>query len=511
MYHDGYTYFWTEGYDNDASGNGDDASVNLYRISEEEGAAAELLAVFPCPVYLGALQDRRPIQLLAGWGDRIFFFRDEYVGESASPVGHLSWISTDGSTQGEVTDTDAYGYKAYGGPIVYGSHIFLDDLFYEEDGQVSGWTDYDMSSDTLQGAGFGGWLTFVDGYMYYLSRPDGEPVYGANDFEGVCLYRVRPGEGDPEELCPLDGEIAEEIINGFGEVECIGLVDRFLYFTVNNFSEKDGLYALSVSDGSFFRVLERVVSKEPFFNITPERIYYIDRETGAFCACNLDGNGSQMLSPGSEEGRVGRLAFTDRWIYYLFADDTEQGITSVCRVDRNTPHFTHEPIAPPYEWSREYEIRSEGDWIFYVHSRYAEVIDYTGSDSTVIVPEMLGGLPVNAVANSYYTSDGSEKHWSGAKEIYLPSTLKSIRGLHVPGLEKIHIPSGNIIFTSRDFGNDGHYLDVYYDGTIAQWRDVCDQSMVKYDFTVGLGWSLTTAGYTVHCTDGDTDYIGKKY
>ena len=347
LYHDGYTYFWTEGYDNDASGNGDDASVNLYRISEEADAVAERLAVLPGPDMPGDVSTDTPIYLLAGYEDRIYYTRFSGSGQQDD---YLSWISTDGSAQGDVAPY-ARRYGVSGNHIVFYEAVKTEAPTGEEAAGAMGIAlrDYNMSDDTLQPFELKTPdslpVFLADGYAYLVRaeiNERGEPVMEEID----TLYREHMDTGECEEVCSLEEGFAGTLTTmGRVGTAYVTYFNRFLYLVAQT-REGGDLYALSLSDGSYFKVLESAIGMDDsdvYFNVTPEAVYYTDPETGSLCICNPDGTDPQTLIPASGEGVAIRLALTDRWIYYILKENGEH---TVCRVDRNAQSFTHEPIAP---------------------------------------------------------------------------------------------------------------------------------------------------------------------
>ena len=92
-YADGYMYFYDHGLDNDGSVNGQPDSVNIYRISQEEGAEAELIKILPSPVEAGTVQSTAPILIAGVYEGKIY-----YLNGFSEDI--LNWISVDGNTSG---------------------------------------------------------------------------------------------------------------------------------------------------------------------------------------------------------------------------------------------------------------------------------------------------------------------------------------------------------------------------------------------------------------------------
>lgn len=503
LYTDGYTYFWDHSLDNDTSGNGQEDSVNLYRISEEKDAKEELLAVFPCPVVSGTIQDYAPIRLLTACGNRIYFWLQDYTDTEGSRS--LWWISRDGSEKGSI-DTGVSGFYRNQGQIslISDTEIYIYAASFDaETGQMNvNRVVFNAADETIISVAAPESPRFtiktVNGFSYYLkyqTDAEGTPVIKDNRPALINgLYREDSRTGEEEEICPVDAARLFDFIRQRGA--SILITENYMYLLT------DCLEAIRFSDGEEITVIGE---EGPGLLLTEDLIYYVDPETGALSTCGPEGQNKQEWLPCLDEGSISRLAASDQWIYYYITEPGGWGKN--CRVSKDAKFLTNNPLGNPYEYT-ERDIRTEGEWTYAAYNKYAAVIGYTGTESSIVIPEEVGGLPVRAVSSDLW---GSDTQWSDVREITFPASVRTIGGIYEPGLEKVNLPAGKIIFRHRDvehtFWNGGNHLDINYAGTIEEWSAACEYGLAMY-MDASIEWNTMESNYSIHCADGDTDYIG---
>ncbi len=77
---------------------------------------------------------------------------------------------------------------------------------------------------------------------------------------------------------------------------------------------------------------------------------------------------------------------------------------------------------------------TDGDWEFQLLDNEAQITKYLGTDTNIIIPETLYGVPVTEVANSC-------DMWKAESVIY-PSNVKVIYQNHGEALKSVHLPEG---------------------------------------------------------------------
>ena len=502
LYCNGYTYFWDHALDNDASGNGIEDSINLYRIAEAADAKEEQIAVFPCPVEVGTTQDFAPMQLLGGYGDRIYYLSEM---ETDGKAFSLKWISTNGANQGEVDlglgEKEIWQYSA----TTAGTHVYCNVTWIERDAESErmGSTLYDinLADETVKPVSIATSpcvpVAVDESYVYllrYRTDEEGKIRMGDNGPEMINgLYRENRTTGELEEVAPVDAGLLSTVKRTGRFIE---LTDDYLYYQAEN-----DLRAVRLSDGADLEILAGCI-EDPYlgFNITKDTIYYTNWEENGLYTCALDGTEKQKWLPGSKDKAVTRMAVSDAWIYYYL--DEPGGWGRTCRVSRNAKFFTHEAIGSPYVYV-ETKTSTEGDWSYRAYRKYAEIIGYSGTETSITIPETIGGLPVYSVTSDAW---GSDAQWSDVREITFPACIKTIGVVYEPGLETVHLPAGDLIFRHRDiahtFWNGGNHLDIYYAGTLAEWEHATELGLRMYG-SGGIEWNAMESDFTVHCADGD--------
>ena len=88
------------------------------------------------------------------------------------------------------------------------------------------------------------------------------------------------------------------------------------------------------------------------------------------------------------------------------------------------------------------DIKQEGDFKYTVEDQSATVIEYTGKDETVKVPNSFHGIPVNSIAKGVFMS--------GVKIVYLPDTITEIEeGVFGKGVSVVFSQGGTTFETSH--------------------------------------------------------------
>ena len=92
------------------------------------------------------------------------------------------------------------------------------------------------------------------------------------------------------------------------------------------------------------------------------------------------------------------------------------------------------------------------------------------------------------------------------ENIIIPDSVKTI-GVHAFGdcynLTSIAIPASITKIFHAAFWNDYNLKDIFYEGTMEQWRAINKEVGDYTNTSENASWNAYTRGYTVHCIDGN--------
>ena len=274
--------------------------------------------------------------------------------------------------------------------------------------------------------------------------PGQDHIKGSNEELVAMLNKI-----DPETLVGCsDIIITEEQLNEIGaEAEKItqGITDDYeKVVAIEKFVNKHITYSTDVADQNAYTAFkEQKGICQAYSNLTKAMLSYL----GIPCVLvNGDSSGG---------GHAWNMAYTETegWI---FVDSTYTwDIVSTDVAEFSKSH-------QPYYCGSIQEV--EGDYVFTYHNGVA-VSSYTGTDTTLDIPDNFQGLPTTAL-------DVNVRDWANADtftSISFPASLKNIDQIdyafsNFTSLEEFQVDEGNLSFTSEDgvlYNSDQTQLLVY--------------------------------------------------
>ena len=274
--------------------------------------------------------------------------------------------------------------------------------------------------------------------------PGQDHIKGSNEELVAMLNEI-----NPETLVDCsDIIITVDQLNEIGaEAEKItqGITDDYeKVVAIEKFVNKHITYSTDVADQNAYTAFkEKKGICQAYSNLTKAMLSYL----GIPCVLvNGDSSGG---------GHAWNMAYTETegWI---FVDSTYTwDIVSTDVAEFSKSH-------QPYYCGSIQEV--EGDYVFTYHNGVA-VTDYTGTSTTLDIPDDFRGLPTTAL-------DSDVRNWANVgtfKSISFPASLKNIDQIdyafsNFTSLEEFQVAEGNLSFTSEDgvlYNSDQTQLLVY--------------------------------------------------
>ncbi len=175
------------------------------------------------------------------------------------------------------------------------------------------------------------------------------------------------------------------------------------------------------------------------------------------------------------------------------------------------------------------ETATEGDYIYSVVDGKATITGYTGAGGNITLPSTLGDYPVTAIGSgafafsrllfvrvpdSVITIGSSAFYESGSLEgAILGANVTTIEDNAFSGCAGMAgVSFGASVTTIGDaaFGGCYNLVDVYYDGTTAQWNsiEIGDDNAYLTNATIHCAEDPSAKDYTYEVTDGNATITG---
>lgn len=470
-YYKGYTYFASLCTENDGCFNGSEFASGIYRMKDGSDDA-ELIIANPASIEYGNPYTR--VYFLMPTDEYLYFFdffaqeddlfelyRVRYGESKAENMNFLignflrfHMLTRDGDKLYVLNERTV--------DIDTGEYTMMKDIRVFD--LSTGESDVIAFPANLKGSESSFCLDVCDGYLYYLLVTDDDPT-------GFC--RVPIGGGKTEQIADarsLD-DIAAFCVK-YGKIFVLGEFET-------EDEDEEGLFAFDIKTGERKKIYDG--SSESTFNLSDGRIWHftekglvsVDAETleeTVEVPCDCDPRDYYGLYMAGEK--------------VLFMSEEIDGMAMMNKTDRFFPASGIVEI-------KKGEKVTEGDWKYTVHSRFVEINDYVGSSSVVNVPASLKGLPVRIVGFSDY-----EKRLT---EVNIPEGVACIKWIDGKAIKKVTLPStldsAYCIPASFNVASD---CVIEYNGTLADWKKVCDRTK-SFDYSADTYGAVDA---TLVCKDG---------
>ncbi len=459
IHHGGYTYFVQAGLLNDGSENGQAYSENIYRISDAQDAAAELVSYVPS--YMADGVDQTTVFYMMGYEDRLYFVR-------RGCYGNLYICSMDLNT-GAIKDLeelpgDNTSVVACDGEMA----IIVCKVYTESDDKYS-FFEFDMASGELR--------EFDP--QYPKADDCFNMIYGLS---GSRIYYAQIPDTSEDKGYIFSCDYSGEDVVEYGSVRLdtrnmICLDDYFIY------SMEDELFVKDALTGKELITVDEYRDKLDSFYIYNGKLWYIDGKK----------LGTIDLTTGED-----KILFDDtRYSFYLGFGDGWVFISDDSGFD--TRRVRPDATKAPDDYLADegiYEDKKEGDWIYREYPNFTMIVGYEGEASVAEVPKEINGRQVLGVSLWIYKN-------KSLKTLTIPEGVISIYNVECRTVTTLNIPASLRLMTMRGFKNTINLAEgatINFAGTKAQWQEIEDISTSLYgDVSTDTSG---TAGATVLCSDG---------
>ncbi len=481
-----YTYFISNGLNNDCSWNGSAYSASIYRIHDLAVSKPELVYTAPASVWAGTEQET--LFYMADSAGKLWFM--ELQDFSTDDIV-MRWLDPESLETGEVRLPFSLRYlsKSFDSDGIYFDnccYYFISAKETETAYERTLWrfdpADSSFSEISLDG------LAAENELAYIFTVSHGYAYYCVGNFDSGSwtngIYRTNLDAPAPEEVCSIDVE------NQLEDAEYFYATEEYLYWFID-----DELRAVRISDGKKLTVLTENEGLDPgeyypTWYINEEEIWFAAPE-GLF-VCGPEGdNVKKIADDPAEEDKMG-LFVSGSWLWYSLNDHPEY--TRILNTGRIFP----EKALVKDVYSDIVEEKSNAAWKYEVFPNFVRIVGAAEPEGALELPKEIDGLPVRSILCWY--SDGFE----GAYTLTLPEGLVSCGYVYAEGVERIELPMSIETFTHRgftySFRTDTETTFVY-PGTLEEFEAVCRHSSELYADT-GIDADCGSTSFILECKDG---------